>query len=584
VSFSGARTWLLVPLLLCGCSARRPAEVRKIAIPPFENLSADARLDWLESGFGEMLRLELTGSPRSLPIRVGRAADAIPAGAAYVIRGYYFRSGGRLRVEAALEDVRRHATAAAASASAAGEGGAIALGESIARQFDPAARPAGTASAAALDAMIRNDFPAAVAADPDFGAAYVAWVQSLVALGQYEKAREVIASARARAGRFQEVERDTLALQAASLDNDAAGRRRALIALAGATPADPFPLAALAEQDFNARVFDGAAAFYRQALARDPDNVAILNQLGYSEAYAGDLASAVKDLTRYRDLRPREANPLDSLGDVNYHAGRFAEAEKWYLEAHARDASFLAGGELYKAAWARLMTGDLAGAGALFAKYMQARPDALAPYRQAQWEYLTGRRREGMARLAAMDTPLAAAQLALWQLETGDREGARQNALRADAGTALGSIVRFLTMPPGSPADWTKRAAAAFPAPQQAAIREYAVAYALLYSKQFRAAAGPLQALYARTPPGSGEPVEAVLAWALAECGDTKRAAALAATNPIPDPAGEHPFLSLSFPRILFLRGDYKLFLQYSGNLPTIFGEEARARAALGRR
>jgi Flp pilus assembly protein TadD/TolB-like protein len=569
VSFSGTRAWLLVPLLLCGCSARRPAEVRKIAIPPFENLSAEARLDWLESGFGEMLRLELTGSPRSLPVRVARAADAIPAGAAYVVRGYYFRSGGRLRVEATLEDLRAQSTVETASASAPGEGGAIALGESIARQIDPAARPAGTRNPAALEAMVRGDFPSAAAADPDFGAAYVAWAQSLVARRETDKAREVIATARARAGRFPAVERDLFALAAASLDNDAAGRRRALIALSRSTPADPFPLAALAEQDFNARAFPGAAVFYRQALERDPDNVAILNQLGYAEAYAGDLASAVQHLTRYRDLRPREANPLDSLGDVNYYAGRFAEAEKYYLQAHARDATFLAGGELYKAAWARLMRGDLAGADALFAKYMQASPDALAPYRRAQWEYLTGRRREGMARLAALDTPLAAAQLAIWQLETGDPAGARRNALRAGA-AGPGAIVRYVTMPQG--------------APPPGLAGEYASAYALLYSKQFRAAGERLRALYARTPPGSGEPLEVLLAWTVAESGDARHAAALAATNVIPDTAGAHLFLSLSFPRILFLRGDYKLFLQYSGDLPTIFGEEARARAALAGR
>jgi predicted Zn-dependent protease/TolB-like protein len=562
VFYSRRRACLLLPLLLCACSGRRDSEFRKIAVPPFESLSPDAGLEWLGRGFGEMLRLELAGSS-TLPIPVARPADAVRAGAAYVVEGYYFHAAGRLNVRAALRDVRTHSTVATASAGAPGDGQAIALSESIARQLDPGARPAGTRSVAAFESLVSGAFDQAVAADPDFGAAYVAWAQSLMARRDIGKAREVIGSALARAGRFPAVERDMLALAAASLGNDAAARRQALAALTRSTPADPFPFAALAELDLNARAFPAAIAFYRQALERDPDNVSILNRLGYSQAYAGDLASAVKSLSRYRDLRPREANPLDSLGDVNYYLGHFAEAEKYYLAAHSLDPSFLAGGELYKAAWARLMTGDLAGADALFAGYMKARPDALASYRQAQWEYITGRRRQGMARLSAMETPLAAAQLAVWQMETGDPAGARQSALRAGQ-TGLGAVVRYVTMPQGPP--------------PPGLAGEYAAAYALLLSKQFAAAAERLQALYRRTPPGSGEPLEVLLAWALSESGRPDRAAVLAANNPIPDTAGEHPFLSLSFPRILYLRRDYKLFLRYSGDLPLIFGEEARAR------
>jgi tetratricopeptide (TPR) repeat protein len=562
VSCSRRRACLLLPLLLCACSRRQDAGFLKIAIPPFENLSPGAGMEWLGRGFGEMLRLELAGS-RFLPIRVARAADAGSAGAAYVVEGYFFRAAGRFEARAGVRDVRTHRTVATATASATGGTGVIALSESIARQIDPAARPAGTRSDAAVESLVSGAFDKAIAADPDFGAAYVAWVQSLMARGEIDEARKVIHSASARGGRFPAVERDMLALAAASLDNDAARRRQALVALTRSTPADPFPFAALAELESNARAFTSAIAFYRQALDRDPDNVLILNQLGYSQAYSGDLASAEKSISRYRELRPREANPLDSLGDVNYYLGQFTEAEKYYLAAHSMDPSFLAGGELYKAAWARLMTGDLAGADALFAKYINARSDALAPYRQAQWEYITGRRRAAMERLARLETQLAAAQLAVWQMETGDPAGARRNALRA-GDTGLGAVVRYVTMPQGPP--------------PPGVAGEYAAAYALLLSRQFTAAAGRLETLYARTPPGSSEPVEVLLAWALAESGHTDRAAALVANNPIPDATGEHLFLSLSFPRILYLRGDYKLFLRYSGDLPLIFGEEERAR------
>ena len=79
-----------------------------------------------------------------------------------------------------------------------------------------------------------------------------------------------------------------------------------------------------------------AVAEYRKALEIEPEDPAALNQLGYAEAYAGDLARRYGRLRRYQALRPAEANPLDSLGDVNLMSGRLSEAESFYTEAAAR--------------------------------------------------------------------------------------------------------------------------------------------------------------------------------------------------------------------------------------------------------
>lgn len=359
--------------------------------------------------------------------------------------------------------------------------------------------------------------------------------------------------------------------------------------------------------DLAARAYQAAVEQYEMAAGRDPGNALLWNQLGYAQAYARDLESAVRSLSHYREMRPQEANPLDSLGDVHFYLGRFPEAEKHYLQAYTNEPSFLLGGELYKAAWARLMAGNLKGADETFGKFLQARQelkDALVPYRQAQWEYLTGRRKQAMVRLEqftkASQPALASlgfAQLSIWSLETGDAARAREYAQRTAPGNNLAAICRFLTQPPASAAEWAARAERSFADPAQAGAKEYALGYALLFARSFREAAPRFRQLYQQTGPTSQEPVDVLLAWALLESGQINDAAGLLATNPLPEPTGERPFLSLSFPRVFFLRGllaekqgrgedaraNYNLFLRYSGEPPMSFGEEERARQSLSR-
>ncbi len=561
-------------LLLAGCSKQRPLS-QKIAILPFENLSADPELDWMAMGFPEILKAQLTGTPNIDPVSLTSLRDAPASGARTVLQGYFSVVSGKLRVEAVLLDAAANRTEKTASATGP-RNGIFPIANTIATKIDPNARPFSTGNETALRAWLGAlgasgaesagvEYERATAADPDFGAAWASWARWLISRGDRVRAAEVIAAAGRRGARLAVVERAQLGVLSAALKGDRAAERRALVALAGATPADASVYLRLANMDLGERAYADAAQWFDQALDRDPDNPALLNQAGYAHAYARDLEAAATALRRYRDLRPREANPLDSLGDVHFHLGRFAEAGKYYREAYAKDPSFLFGAELYKAAWAQLMEGDVQGARDTFAGFVQTRgkfSDALLPYRIAQWDYLTGRRGEAIGRLekAAAEpgaplAALAAAQLSLWALESGDRERARLFALRAATPGALAAVCRFLTGPPGSAAKWSARAAQAFPQPAQAGIRRYALAYALLLSKHFEAAVPQLTEIYRQTPPTAPDPVDVLLAWALVETGRIKEAGELLAVNPVPDPAGEHPFLSLSFPRILQLRG-----------------------------
>jgi tetratricopeptide (TPR) repeat protein len=605
----------LVGLLLVSCGREASRDVEAIAVLPFENLAAAPELDWMVRGFPEAVRLQLAGTARSRPLAVSSLRDVPSTGATRTLHGYFTAAGGRLSLNADLEDVASLRMVKAASASAALSEGMLPLAREVARAIDPNARELPTKNTGAFRAYVAaleaaepmaadREFEHAIGADPGFGAAYLAWAQALISRGDRTHAAEVLAAARGNAARFPALERDRLGVMSAALAGDRAAERQALIALTRSGPADAGVYRSLGELDTASHAYASAAKWYDQALALQPDDVALLNQLGYVRVWAGDLDGAVQALSRYRERRPNEANPLDSLGDAYYYVGRFAEAGKGYQAAYAKDPSFLAGGELYKAAWARLMQADLRGADEIFGQFLRARQAAgdVVPYRQAQWEYLTGHRRQAMARLEqfAKSTPppvsaLAFSQLAIWSLEAGDRARARQFAEAVPAASPLGAFVSFLTQPPAPAAEWAARAARLFPQPAQAGLRSLTVAYALLLSKDFRGAAGPLEQIYAATTPSSPDWPAVPLAWALSEAGSFDRVPQLLNANPVPEPTGEHPLLSLSFPRIFYLRGAlaerqnrredakraYRTFLLFAGDLPDFFGERDRAARAL---
>ena len=349
-----------------------------------------------------------------------------------------------------------------------------------------------------------------------------------------------------------------------------------------ADPADPGPRATLASLAENDHDYPRAAALLRSALLLTPEDVVLANRLGYAEAYAGNLDAAVAALHRYRELRPEEANPLDSLGDVYLYFGRLADAERCYLDAHKRNPEFNGGAALYKAAWSRLNTGDIAAAGKIFDRFLAARPGNPArEYQRAEWLWLSGRREDAVQALEAFATdtergPLrelaarARAQLALWALASGDGAAARTQAERAVAlagpqTAALAATARFLAEPPASATEWAVRAERAFPSPAQAPMKQYALACALLSGGEFQAAVPLMREIYARWTPSGDPAIPVMLAWAYTGAGRPGDAAPLIARNPIPQGTGLNIFTGLWYPRIHTLRRAGPRPAPYSG-------------------
>jgi len=628
-------------LALLSCQ-REPAlrAHQRLAVLRFENLSADTSADWMGRAFQEILDDELAGAPSisvissSRLLAMGRALGprpvaapgisagqpaALSLGATRVGYGDYADRGGRLDARLSLADPR---TGKIVASFSAGGSDVLAVGGALARQISPQASAYPTRSEAALrdyanaleaatpaEAAPRAE--AALEADAAFGPAARLLAGLRAESGDRTGAVECLTRALTRAAEMPAVEQARLRLDVATLENQAPARLEALQAVAAAEPANPDAWMAVGNFAFSRRDYTAAQKAFHKAADLDPAQFAALNQAAYAAAFSGHFDDATRDLKRYQALRPSDPNPLDSRGDVNLLEGRLPEAEALYLQAAKRDPHFLNGGDWLKAAMARLMTGDRAGADSLSENYAQARfalSDPGADVYRAQWLFLSGRRREGYRSLEAIAQRdgagpariLAAeahAQLAIWGLYLGDRAGAQTHARAALGTVPAGALAAFLTEPPANEAEWSFRAEKLAPRPEQAQVRDFVIAQALLVGRQFDAAAFVLRRAYENAAPMDPE-APVLLAWAYLETGKAEDAAPLVALNPIPQPSGIGTFALASFPRLYYLRGrlaetqgrtdiavaNYKLFLELSGDAPFQWGEEQRAEAYLKRR
>jgi len=624
----GRLAGMAVLVLLASCSRQSEPLAPALAILRFENLSSDASLDWMGRAFSEILSGELDGAAQRYVIQwrglhsfdapLGKRAaapgisaeraEALAAGANQILYGEFSVVNGALRVTATQEDLATRRMAPVVSASGPASG-IFAVAEALARQLGPV-HPFGTRSEGALRDYVTGlesaggeaalgSFAEAATADPNFGRAYVMWLDAALAQRNGAEAERALVQARTHVGSFSGLDRARLDLGAAALRGDFRSRQQALELLAGLDPADPNNHRALAQSLMNTRHYDSALAEFRRALALRPDDPLALNLMGYAAAFSGDLPTAIRVLRGYEQLRPNEPNPLDSLGDAHFALGHYGEAERFYLAAHAKIPAFLNGGELMKAAQARLMTGDIAGATAIFNRYLEAREaahDPFAEYYAAAWSWRIGARRAALQRLDRLAKAEEAgprreiasgadAQLAVWLLDLGDRAGAQEHGRKAVAEAApatagAAALVAFLAEPKAAPE------------PAQSPFRDYARAYAPLFDKQFPAAARALEEMYQRPTNDLDDGLAVLLAWAYEESGQWQKAEPLLRVNPLPPASGLPLFSSLYFPRLFFLRGavldkegqrreaarNYRLFLSLSGPDAGMWGEAQRAR------
>jgi tetratricopeptide (TPR) repeat protein len=299
----------------------------------------------------------------------------------------------------------------------------------------------------------RGDFDTAVKLDPNFGAAWLGWVETRSRAGDSQQASEIAQRALGQPALNSPVDRARLELALAALKHDDPARQRAVAALAKFMPNDAALLRQLATQEMNARRFAQSAQFYQDVLRIEPEDIESWNLLGYAQAFAGDLEGARKSFERYGSDPVHAANALDSAGEAFFSRGKFAEAEKYFLQAHAKSSALLSGGDLLKVAYSRWLQGDLPGADQQFAQYVAFRSqqkDPVLVWRQAVWEYATGRTSEAVARLANVTgsdsaSEVARAQLIVWKdLSKLPSDPAQLKPLYERTPPALDGITRVL--------------------------------------------------------------------------------------------------------------------------------------------
>jgi tetratricopeptide (TPR) repeat protein len=594
---------ILLTCGLCGCSREKSHAPERLAVTPFENLSGSTEFDWLRRGLSAVVASDLTGLPKTYARAVDSVDGAYAMQATRALQGYFVQSGGRLEIHATVLDLASRKAVASFALEGAVPQGAISLADDVAKKLNPRARAFPTTNAGAfhaygeaLSAVDRTAalmaLEAATKADPRFSSAYWERARLLAGGGDREGALRVIEEARRE--QPDSIASAKLDLLAATLKDDVAAREHALESLSRLTPADAAVFVELAQLELGQRKFSDAVRHYDAAAEVDPEDTGTWNDLGYAQAYAGNLDGARSALEQYRSLvSPENVNPLDSLGEVSFYLGDFGAAEKYFLDADRKNPGEFAGADLLKAAEARLMTGDLAGANSLFDKYV-ARAEGgqrgRMAFQKAQWEFLTGRRKAAMAGLERMlptvegdGRSLALSQLSVWKFQTGDQKAAEQFASLAGE-SAVSPAARNISA-----------VCRAVLHPDVESGSRLADAYARIFAGKIPEAAPMLEMLYRGTNPHNDGEIRTLLAWAYVKMGRATDARALIGVYPLPMPAGEQVFASLVFPRYLFVRGAvlqqqgkrpeakgaYELFLKYSGDAADIFGDETAARKNL---
>jgi Flp pilus assembly protein TadD len=569
-----------------GCARQPVTMVQRLAVLPFENLSSDPQLNWYSRASSAVVEYDLAGAKNMFAKLVESLSAAQSMQASRVLEGYFVESNGRIEIHAAVEDLRRTRVLEQVEIGGPVAGGFLPLANELARRMNSGARRFGTNSESAFrfygEALggsnaesVARALESARDADPRFAVIYRDQARLLAGTGARDRALQVIEAAEREP--LDSIDRADLQYFAAAASGDANARIQALETLARVTPANASLLADLGAAQFARRNFQDAVRNYQAATLLNPEEPRAWNELGYALAWTGNLNGARQAIQEYEKLGPENANALDSLGEVSFYLADFESAAKYFEQASQKSPP-----ELLKAAEARLMTGDLKGADALFVKHLG--PNAHGSgggtgYQMAQWEYLTGRRKAGIERMEQLAREssgdlqsLALSQLAIWKLQTGDRTAAidlgNQAVAHAQAPQARGMSAASRLIAAGPPAH------------SGSALVD---AYALLFAQKYHEALPLLQSAYQTANPSADGQIRVLLAWARVETGGFTEAGKLLGMCPLPLSSGEPMFASLTFPRYFELRAavlekqgkpdeakkDHELFLKYAGGNPT---------------
>ncbi len=571
-------------LVLTSCSRKpEPADSgapRRIGILLFENLSGDVSLDWLGRAAASVISNQLAMPQSVVPVELASVRDAASANVNELVYGYFSVAGDQLRLTAQLRNPVTFQNGKLLTASGKLSAGVLPLIDLLARQISPAAHPYATKNEVAARELFQGivapsqdeslaHLELALQADLAFGPAYLGKIQLLLARGDTNGARAALAQASQYEKSFSELERAKLGMMQASLGGSPADRMDAFSRLVAAVPTDVQAMDSLANLQIAAKKFADAIKTYRTALKLEPANVVLWNSLAYAQAYSGDSTGALSSVEAYRKLAPNDANVDDTLAEIHFLFGRFAEAERSFLEANRRNQALVNGQEFYRAAVAAFLAGNSKSAAEHLQEYvavLQTAKDPLIAVRKAIWAYQTGDQ-SAFSQLqnfaVRKDSPAEAAsvahsQLAIWLLDSDQREKAREEVSKAAALAAtpasrnFAAVSGFLAGPKASVSEWRLRAERA--APAQLALQRQVLGYALLLSRQYADAVLVWKSTYDEAALDAMGEAKVFLAYSYRKAGRNAEVAELMKTGILPPKSLDPGVPSLLVPYYLSIR------------------------------
>lgn len=553
-------------LSLPGCSRRETRSVERIAIVAFDNLSRSPDTGWAGRGVSHLAALLTAGDARIQTFEVATVRDAHSRYATQTISGYLTDDAGALTLHATVRDETTGRTLRAFTASDR-SGSVSTIARAVAAETGAPVRgdarlPAQAAMRTLLSSSAEDPREAlatverALAADGDYGAAQLARVELLARLGQRDALPGAIQQARSAS--LTSRQRAQLDVLAAELEGNRAARAAALTRLGQLSPGSLAVWRAAADAQMNARQYEEAVRACNAILELAPEDETALNVRGYAYTYAGQADRAREAFEDYRRRRPDSANAIDSLGESMFYFGRFSEAERLFLEAHAKNPAHVNGNERFRAALSRFMSGDIAGADTLFAQFLADRrkqKDPLAETRALLWQCITGR----MPRTTSPE-PLHQIVQAMWTLAAGDRYAAREMASRARTAApnpsvaSLASLTILLAQPSASSAEWTARLQGALPPQIWQAQGRRLLGWALLLDRKPADAARVWREIYNSLPPDAANTERILLTWSLADSGQNEEARKVMRHGFLPPPALDPGLELLVYPKAREIR------------------------------
>ena len=428
--FSRRGLWAAAGLLLIGLglgygrlfpSKAKTSGPAAICLLPFTNLSNDPAWDWMSDAGPLMVAAQLEGQPG---VRVGMArsvAEAAAQGWAEVAHVTFRADGGRWETALTREELSGHTMLPEQQYRGSSATGGLIWAARMVGGGRTELRPLPTRSVEAMRLFATQNFQDAARADSSFLMAWRGLAETRLRSGDRSGARQAIAQALEANPKLEEREKLGLKVLDAQAAGDPGKLADATLGWAQANPGVEGAQLTAAAAATQARRFEQASKLYETALRLNPANAEAWNLLGYARGYGGDLKGAAEAFASYAAKAPNSANPLDSAGEILLRAGRFAEAEKKFLEAVQKQPDFLDGYCRAKAAFARYLSGDTSGASKLFEEYLKvvgAKSAPIAGLQRAVWQRATGNEKDARAALAQAGKPGQNLAL-LWDVEEG---------------------------------------------------------------------------------------------------------------------------------------------------------------------